>query len=115
MIRRHPILTALVLLLLALITTAWQNRVHLAAFPGIIGAYTAKEYCSCRYVMGNSADYCRAYTQQYVPISGFLDDEASKRVTARGLGSTQTAAWLGAREGCRLMPQADALPESGNH
>lgn len=115
MIRRHPVLTALVLLLLALVTTAWQNRVHLAAFPGIIGAYTAKEYCSCRYVMGNSADYCRAYTQQYVPISGFLDDEARKRVTARGLGSTQTAAWLSAREGCRLMPQADELPGTGNH
>ena len=31
---------------------AWQNRIHLAAFPAIIGAYTAKEYCSCRYVMG---------------------------------------------------------------
>ncbi|AGI25951.1 amidase [Pseudomonas sp. MT3] len=110
MIRRHPILTALVLLLLMLAATAWQNRIHLAAFPGIIGAYTAKEYCSCRYVMGNSADYCRAYTQQYVPISALLDDEARKRVTARGLGSTQTAAWLGAREGCQLMPQADELP-----
>lgn len=110
MIRRHPVLTALLLLLLLLVATAWQNRVYLAAFPGIIGAYTAKEYCSCRYVMGNSADYCRAYTKQYVPTSAFLDDEAHKRVTARGLGSTQTAAWLGAREGCRLMPQADALP-----
>ena len=90
---------------------AWQNRIHLAAFPAIIGAYTAKEYCSCRYVMGNSADYCRAYTQQYVPISGFFDDEARRRVTARGLGSTQTAAWLGPREGCRLMPEADRLPD----
>lgn len=115
MIHRHPILTALVLLLLPLVTTAWQNRIHLAAFPRIIGAYTAKEYCSCRYVMGNSADYCRAYTKQYVPTSAFLDDEARKRVTARGLGSTQTAAWLGVREGCQLMPQADELPESGNH
>lgn len=115
MIRRHPILTAVVLLLLALVTTAWQNRVHLAAFPGIIGAYTAKEYCSCRYVMGNSADYCQAYTKQYVPTSAFLDDEARKRVTARGLGSTQTAAWLSAREGCQLMPQADELPETGSH
>ena len=115
MIRRHPVLTALVLLVLMLAATAWQNRVHLAAFPGIIGAYTAKEYCSCRYVMGNSADYCRAYTKQYVPTSAFLDDEARKRVTARGLGSTQTAAWLGAREGCQLMPQAGTLPEPGNH
>lgn len=115
MIRRHPILSVLTLLLVALALVGWQNRVYLAAFPGIIGAYTAKEYCSCRYVMGNSADYCRAYTQQYVPISGFLDDEAHKRVTARGLGTTQTAAWLGVREGCRLMSQADDLPDSGSH
>ncbi|EOQ81541.1 hypothetical protein K652_06073 [Pseudomonas aeruginosa VRFPA02] len=110
MIRRHPLLFLFVLGLLAALAWAWQNRIHLAAFPAIIGAYTAKEYCSCRYVMGNSADYCRAYTQQYVPISGFFDDEARRRVTARGLGSTQTAAWLGPprdagscprRTGCR--------------
>lgn len=111
MIRRHPLLFLFVLGLLAALAWAWQNRIHLAAFPAIIGAYTAKEYCSCRYVMGNSADYCRAYTQQYVPISGFFDDEARRRVTARGLGSTQTAAWLGPREGCRLMPEADRLPD----
>ena len=61
MIRRHPILSVLVLLIVALAVVIWQNRIHLAAFPGIIGAYTAKEYCSCRYVMGNSADYCQAY------------------------------------------------------
>ncbi|KAF1052372.1 MAG: hypothetical protein GAK43_01957 [Stenotrophomonas maltophilia] len=114
MIRRHPWLTLLALILLGLAALAWVNRVHLASFPPIIGAYTAKEYCSCRYVSGNSADYCRAYTQQYVPTSGFFDDAARKRVTARGLGSTQTAAWIGPREGCRLLPQADALPDDGN-
>ncbi|MCW5505676.1 amidase, partial [Pseudomonas aeruginosa] len=53
MIRRHPLLFLFVLGLLAALAWAWQNRIHLAAFPAIIGAYTAKEYCSCRYVMGN--------------------------------------------------------------
>ncbi len=52
MIRRHPLLFLFVLGLLAALAWAWQNRIHLAAFPAIIGAYTAKEYCSCRYVMG---------------------------------------------------------------
>ncbi|MBU3056616.1 MULTISPECIES: amidase [Pseudomonas] len=112
MIRRHPFLSLLVLLVAVLSLLGWQNRTHLAAFPDIIGAYTAKEYCSCRYVSGNSADYCRAYTQQYVPISAFHDDQAGKRVTARGLGRTHTAAWLGPRQGCRLLPEADDLPES---
>jgi len=31
-------------------------------------------------------------------------------VTARGLGSTQSAQWLGPRQGCQLLPQAAPLP-----
>lgn len=108
-IRRHPILSGFLLLLLGLVLLAWSNRVHLAAFPDIIGAYSAKEYCSCRYVSGNPADYCAGYVKQYVPISAFHDDGARKRVTARGLGSSQTAAWLGERQGCQLQGQADPL------
>ena len=53
MIRRHPILSVVALLVILLLAWAWPNRAHLAAFPDIIGAYTAKEYCSCRYVSGN--------------------------------------------------------------
>ncbi|MET1080012.1 MAG: amidase [Pseudomonas sp.] len=106
---------ALGLVLLALAglgVWAWQERVHLRAFPGIVGAYSAKEYCSCRYVTGNSAQYCAGYIEQSVPLSGFFDDVARKRVTARGLGSSQTAVWVGQRQGCQLLPQADALPET---
>ncbi len=110
MIKRRPFLSAFLLLLIGLALLAWSNRVHLAAFPGIVGAYSAKEYCSCRYVAGAPADYCLGYVKQYVALSGFLDDEAHKRVTARGLGSSQTAAWVGPREGCQLQPQADPLP-----
>lgn len=110
MIKRRPILSAFLLLLLGLVLLAWSNRVHLAAFPGIVGAYSAKEYCSCRYVAGSPADYCAGYVKQYLPLSDFLDDAAHKRVTARGLGSSQTAAWIGPREGCQLQPQADPLP-----
>lgn len=110
MIRRRSVLSVLVLLLLLLAGLAWHNRVHLQAFPGIISAYTAKEYCSCRYVMNNPADYCQGYVKQYVPISGFLDDAAGKRVTARGLGRSNTAAWLGERQGCQLLAEPDPLP-----
>jgi hypothetical protein len=112
MIRRRPFSSLLLLILLLLAALAWQNREHLQAFPGIIGAYSAKEYCSCRYVANNPADYCEAYVAQYVSLSGFFDDQANKRVTARGLGSTQTAQWLGLRQGCQLLPKAAALPES---
>ena len=109
MIRRHPIRSALVLLLVLLLAWAWPNRAHLAAFPDIIGAYTAKEYCSCRYVSGNPAEYCAGYVKLYLPLSAFHDDAERKRVTAKGLGSSQTAAWLDARQGCQLQSQADPL------
>ena len=109
MIRRRPLLSVFLLLLAGLVLLAWLNRVHLVAFPGIIGAYTAKEYCSCRYVSGNPAEYCAGYVEQYVPISAFHDDAELKRVTATGMGSSQTAAWLGPRQGCQLQEQADPL------
>ena len=112
MIRRRPFTSLFLLLLLALLGWIWHERVNLQAFPDIIAAYTAKEYCSCRYVANNPADYCAAYVAQSVSLSGFFDDPANKRVTARGLGSTQSAQWLGPRQGCQLLPQAAALPES---
>lgn len=103
-VRRRPFSSLLILLVVALLGWGWQERVALQAFPDIIGAYTAKEYCSCRYVMNNPAEYCRAYVKQYLPTSAFLDDPGSKRVTASGMGRTHTAVWLGERRGCRLMP-----------
>lgn len=112
MIRRRPFSTLLLLIGLLLAALAWQNRSHLQAFPGIIGAYSAKEYCSCRYVVKHPAAYCAAYVEHLVPLSGFFDDPANKRVTARGLGRTQTAQWLGVRQGCQLLAQAIALPDT---
>lgn len=102
-VRRRPFRSLLLLILAALAVLIWQYRVALGAFPGIISAYTAKEYCSCRYVMLNSADYCRGYVKQYVP-SSLLDDPANKQVSADGLGRSSVAAWQGERQGCRLLP-----------
>ena len=102
MIKRHPILAVLVLALLVLLGLGWQNRVHLAAFPDIISAYTAKEYCSCRYVMDNPAPYCAGYVKQWLPLTRFLDDSTNKRVTAEGLGRSHSARWLDVRQGCQL-------------
>lgn len=104
MIRRHPFISLLILLLLMLFGWVWHERVNLQAFPDIIAAYTAKEYCSCRYVEGNPADYCLGYVKQYVPTSAFADNPEKHRVTASGLGRIHSAQWLGQREGCRLLP-----------
>ena len=89
-------------LLAALALLVAANWTHLRAFPGVLPAFYAKEFCSCRYVMGREDAYCHAYATQWLPISSFALDEAAKRVTVRGTGVTRSARWLGPREGCRL-------------
>ena len=103
-VRRRPLLTLLSVLLALVLGWGWQQRVALAAFPDILSAYTAKEYCSCRYVVGQSQAYCQGYVKQYLPLSGLVDDAEQKRVTASGLGRSHTAVWIGTRQGCRLLP-----------
>lgn len=106
--RRRPLLTVLVALsiglFIALLSWLWLERVALRAFPEIISAYTAKEYCSCRYVMEQPAEYCRGYVKQSVPISDFLETPEEKRIIVAGLGRSNSARWMGARQGCRLEP-----------
>jgi len=85
---------------------AWQQRVALQAFPDILGAFTAKEYCSCRYVMQRQAPDCRAYARQYVPITSLDDDVQQRRVEVQALGRRHVAAWQGPQWGCRLEPAA---------
>lgn len=94
----------LLLIVLALLVWGWSERAALSAFPGILSAYSAKEYCSCRYVMGFDAGYCQTYVKQYLPLSELRDDSAARQVFARGLGREASAQWLSPREGCRLLP-----------
>jgi hypothetical protein len=103
-VRRRPFSSVLLLLLVLLLGWIWQERLALWAFPDIISAYTAKEYCSCRYVMNNNVEYCHGYVKQWLPFSGFIDDETSKRVTVSGMGRSNSATWVGERQGCRLQP-----------
>lgn len=92
------------LVVLGLLAWGWFERDALTAFPGILSAYSAKEYCSCRYVMGFDTGYCQGYVKQYLPLSELRDDPSSRRVEAAGLGRRSSAMWLGPREGCRLLP-----------
>ena len=103
-VRRRPVSTLLLILLIVLLGWIWKERVALWAFPDIISSYTAKEYCSCRYVMQQPAEYCRGYVKQSVPTSDFLETVAAKRVTVSGLGRSNSARWMGERQGCRLEP-----------
>jgi len=103
-IRRRPVSSLLLIALIALLGWIWHGREALWAFPDIISAYTAKEYCSCRYVMGNDTQYCHGYVKQWLPTSGFVDDPSAKRVTVSGMGRSNSAVWIGERQGCRLQP-----------
>ncbi|WP_062384001.1 hypothetical protein [Pseudomonas abietaniphila] len=104
-IRRRPFSSVAILMLLFLLAVTWTWRVPLQAFPSIISAYTAKEYCSCRYVMNNPVDYCQGYVKQWLP-STLTESRADKRVTATGMGRESSAQWQGPRQGCRLLPPA---------
>jgi len=103
-VRRRPFSTLGLLLLIAVLGWIWQERVALWAFPDIISAYTAKEYCSCRYVMNNDTQYCQGYVKQWLPFSAFVDDPAGKRVMVSGMGRSNSAQWIGEHQGCRLNP-----------
>lgn len=91
----------------------WHERVNLQAFPDIIAAYTAKEYCSCRYVADNPAEYCRGYVKQYVPISAFTDDPKRSEVTASGLGRTPYRQMVGQTPGVPPHPLKRHTPMWG--
>lgn len=102
-IRRRPFSTVAMLMVVFLLAVVWTWRVPLQAFPSIISAYTAKEYCSCRYVMNSPVDYCQAYVKQWLP-STLTESLADKRITATGMGRESSAQWQGQRQGCRLLP-----------
>lgn len=93
--------------LVATALLAWLvagNWAHLRAFPGVLPGFTAKEHCSCRFVMGQGEPYCERYSRQWLPISERSVDEAARRVTVRATGVTRSARWIGEREGCLLEP-----------
>jgi hypothetical protein len=101
---KHPWLSISLVALIAALVWLWQERTQLLAFPDILSAYSAKEYCSCRYVMEHSGEYCQGYVKQYLPLSSLVEDPQQRRVVAHGLGRSNTAAWVGPRQGCRLIP-----------
>ncbi|AIR87977.1 hypothetical protein [Pseudomonas cremoricolorata] len=98
------LLFATLLLIAGAALWVWNTRQALADFPDILPAYSAKEYCSCRFVMGFDTAYCRGYVEQYLPLDSLEEDTARQLVSARGLGRRQQAAVQGPGEGCRLLP-----------
>ena len=91
--------TLLVVAVGVLMAHNWQ---HVRAFPGILPAFYAKEFCSCRFVVGQSVPFCHDYASQWLPITRFYLSEPQRCVTVTALGQTRSAGFLSRREGCRL-------------
>jgi hypothetical protein len=51
----------------------------------MLTAYTAKEACSCLFVMAQSEDYCRLWVRENPPVAGFSVDHESRTVASSAL------------------------------
>jgi hypothetical protein len=87
-------------ILFLLLSWVGLNFEHVSAFPGIISAFYAKEYCSCYFVVGRDEKTCENYARQYVPISDFKLDKDSKKIIVSGLGITTVSRYVDQRNGC---------------
>ena len=66
-------------------------------------AYSAKEVCSCVFVLGRDEDFCREVTRVSPDVVTFRVDREAQRVTSRALLFWRAqASYRGAREGCAL-------------
>ena len=65
--------------------------------------YTAKEFCTCLYVMGRDEGFCRNFIRAVDKISfGAEADHVARRTTASLYGIERRAYFEGERTGCRL-------------
>lgn len=69
----------------------------------LLTSYTAKEACSCLFVLEQPADFCTVWTKQNPPLARIAIDREKKEVRASALVMWgATARFVDAREGCRL-------------
>jgi hypothetical protein len=69
----------------------------------LVTAYTAKDFCSCVFVMEMSEDYCRRWTKSSVDVATLRVDYQERTVqTAAVLLWGEKARFVSAREGCVL-------------
>jgi len=88
-----------VLMLSALILLSGCNT----RFFKVISSSYAKEYCSCRFVVGQTKKYCHQYALQIVPVSSHAESENNKSIEAKALGYSSRAIFKSARLGCVLI------------
>lgn len=71
----------------------------------LVTGYTAKETCSCLFVMEQSEDFCQRWTTASPAIATAHVDRENKRVHASALALWDaTARFVDERRGCVLEP-----------
>lgn len=69
----------------------------------LLTAYRAKELCSCLFVVGQTEDFCRAWTRASPNLAGFTVDRERKTVRTSALLFWRGGAhWVDERFGCVL-------------
>lgn len=71
--------------------------------PALIRRYTAKEYCSCRFVVGRSHEACFADIALTMPMMPQINLESKKVTTKFFIGDAAAAEFTGQKFGCRLL------------
>jgi len=67
----------------------------------LVTAYTAKDFCSCMFVMERDEGYCRAWTKANPQVARIEVDTQHKLVRTSALYLWSGAArWKNEREGC---------------
>ena len=67
----------------------------------LVTAYTAKDFCSCMFVMGRDEAYCRAWTKANPQVARIEVDLQHKLVRTSALSLwAGSARWKNEREGC---------------
>jgi len=67
----------------------------------LLTSYTAKEACSCLFVLGQPEQFCAIWTKQNPPLARIAIDHEKKEVRASALVMWgATARFVNEREGC---------------
>ena len=102
----RTLVTTVALSLLALFGVAGcgsEGRIYDNNDLELATSYTAKEVCSCFFVMEQSEEYCRAWTKASPDVADFSIDTEAKRVSSTALLFwSASAKFTGPEFGCVL-------------
>lgn len=78
----------------------------LLTIPKLIKNYTAKEYCSCRFVVGRSTEACHADVARSMPVMPRITEGVDFIETNFFFDESSKAIFKGSKFGCALLSHA---------